>query len=241
MPSGYPDDPFSPNKPLIFAVLDEQYADPRRRWESLKLHRLLQWLWDPVAKTKNAQARAFIKTLTAYGPLGQCYADLLGHVRLSRVPELLGQLSNDPATTREHVDKDWFGENGPYVWSPTTALTGPQRELAFLEGMIRALDASLGLDSVAPGHPDTWADYDRRPWPPLMNDPADVQQDAPPSIERLYSPLRVRDLVRNRPIDFYSVTDATDRYEVVVATGPQRVAMVTLTPGMRRKKKPGGS
>ncbi len=237
MPSGYPDDPLSPNKPLIFAVLDEQYRDPRRRWESLKLHRLLKWLWDPDKSTNAAAAKTYIGKLKGYGPLGQRYADLNGHVRLSRVPELLGQLSNDPATTRAHVDEDWFGGNGPFQWLPEPTSAGRERETLFLDAMIAALDASLGLQSVEKCHPDNWADDDHAgSWPPLANDPKG-ENTAPSTIERLYARLDVEALVRNRPIDFYSVTDDTPRYEVVVARGPERIIVTTLTPGMVKRRK----
>lgn len=110
MPPGFPGG--GDNQPPPFVALDALHATPEGRWESLKLLRLLQWLWRGTAgwppAAPNAAASAYVATLTTLGPLVTPppisfpglpaptpyqlrYADLLtiNPVRLSRVAYML--------------------------------------------------------------------------------------------------------------------------------------------------------
>jgi hypothetical protein len=110
MPAGYPSG--GANQAPPFMALDALHATPEGRWETLKMLRLLQWLWrgttgwPPSAPT--ATSSAYVAGLTTLGPLVTPpnisfpglpaplpyqlrYSDLLATipVRLSRVAQML--------------------------------------------------------------------------------------------------------------------------------------------------------
>jgi hypothetical protein len=188
VPAGFPSGPANLHQPPPFLALDALHSNGQGRWETLKLLRLLAWIWSGPGwpnVVPDAATAAFINGL-APGPTGLNYSTLLAHPRLSQVALMLGiaNTSNNPLVTNvHHIDHDWFadlpksaGANPPihpFRWK-TTPVTGAQtRERNFIEKLISALDRSLGLDTVLFGSsPATWTSGGPDHWPTLQGNPA---------------------------------------------------------------------